>query len=78
MWEVWYALKAANHLDDNGALVADLFFAIEALAQNTDWPQAGDYHQTDKLVLWQILNHLVIYQRLQNVQVVQVAAIKPN
>ncbi len=76
MWEVWYGLEAANYLDDNGALVAELFFAVEALAQSAGWPQTGDAQQIDELVFWQILNHLVIYQRLENEQIVQVAAIK--
>lgn len=78
MWEVWYGLEAANYLDDNGALVAELFFAMEALAESTGWPQNGDYQETDELIFWQILRHLVIYQRLENEQVVQVAAIKPS
>lgn len=78
MWEVWYGLEAANFLDDNGALVADLFFAMEALAESAGWPQSGDYQQTDELIFWRILRHLVIYQRLENEQVVQVAAIKPS
>jgi len=34
MWEVWYGLEAAHYLDDNGAVVADLFFAMEALAES--------------------------------------------
>ena len=78
MWEVWYGLEAVNFLDDNGALVADLFFAMEALAESAGWPQSGDYQQTDELIFWRILRHLVIYQRLENEQVVQVAAIKPS
>lgn len=78
MWEVWYSLEAANYLNDNGELVAELFFAMEALAENTGWPQKGDYQQTDELILWQILGHLVIYQRLETNQIVQIATIKPN
>ncbi len=78
MWEVWYGLEAANYLDDNGALVADLFFAMEALAESAGWPSNGDYQQIDELVFWQILSHLVIYQRLAREQIVQIAAIKPN
>ncbi len=78
MWEVWYGLEAANYLDDNGALVTDLFFAMEALAESTGWPQNGDYQQIDELIFWQILGHLVIYQRLAKEQIVQVAAIKPS
>ena len=78
MWEVWYGLEAANYLNDNGTLVADLFFAIEALAEVAGWPQEGEFQQIDELISWQILRHLVIYQRLEHVQVIQVAAIKPN
>ena len=78
MWEVWYGLEAANYLNDNGALVAALFFAMEELAEGSGWPQNGDYQQTDELVFWQILSHLVIYQRLESEQVIQIAAIKPN
>ena len=78
MWEVWYGLEAANYLDDSGEFVADLFFAIEALAASAGWPQNGDTRQVDELVFWQILSHLVIYQRLENEHIVRVAAIKPN
>mgnify|MGYP003379673023 CR=1 FL=1 len=78
MWEVWYAHEAANYLNDSGELVAELFFAVEALAETSGWPQVGVHQQTDELVIWQVLNHLVIYQRLENVQIVQIAAIKPN
>lgn len=38
MWEAWYGLEAANYLNDNSTLVADLFFAIESLAHNEGWP----------------------------------------
>lgn len=78
MWEVRYGLEAANYLNDNGTLVADLFFAIEALADVDGWPQVGEYRQTDDLIAWQILRHLVIYQRIERDQVMQIAAIKPN
>jgi hypothetical protein len=78
MWEVWYGLEAANYLDDSGELVADLFFAIEALAGSAGWPQNGGYQQTDELILWHILNHLVIYQRLENERVVRIASVKPD
>ena len=32
----------------------------------------------EALIIWQILSHVVIYQRLENEQIVQVASIKPN
>ena len=78
MWEVWYGREAANYLGDNGQLVADLFFAMESLAESQGWPQQGDYYLQDNLVIWQNLNHLIIYQRFENQQVVQIASIKPD
>jgi hypothetical protein len=78
MWEVRYGLEAANYLNDNGTLVADLFFAIEALAEVAGWLKEGEYQLIDELISWQILRHQVIYQRLEHVQAIQVAAIKPN
>ncbi|MFN8491321.1 MAG: hypothetical protein U0350_27230 [Caldilineaceae bacterium] len=78
MWEVWYGLEAANYLADNGELVAALSFAMEALAETNGWPQSGDYAQAQELVSWQILDHLVVYQRLENQQIVQIAAIIPS
>lgn len=78
MWEVWYGLEAANYLSDNGALVAQLFFVMEHLAVTDGWPQSGNYWQDDELVIWEILGHLVIYQRLEDRRVVQIAAIQPN
>ena len=54
------------------------FFAIEALAECEGWPQTGNYQLTDELILWQVQGHLVIYQRLEQQQVVQIAVIKPT
>lgn len=78
MWEVWYGREAANYLADNGSLVANLFFAMESLAETGGWPRNGDYYQEGDLVTWQILGHLVIYQRLENDQIAQITFIKPN
>lgn len=78
MWEVWYGLEAANYLSDNGQLIADLFFAMESLAESNGWPQQGNYYLQDQLVFWQIFNHLIIYQRFESQQVVQIASIKPD
>jgi hypothetical protein len=63
---------------DNGSLVTDLFFAMESLAESEGWPQQGTYCQPAYLVIWQILNHLVVYQRFVNQQVAQIALIKPD
>jgi hypothetical protein len=65
-------------LDDNGALVAALFFAMESLAESDGWPQRGAYPQQAELVPWQILNHLVVYQRRVDQQVAHIALIKPD
>jgi hypothetical protein len=78
MWEVWYGLEAANYLADNGALVTDLFWATESLAETDGWPQDGYYQQEDELVTWHIAGHLVVYRRLENEQIVQVVVLKPD
>ena len=78
MWQVWYGHEAANYLNDNSALVVDLLFALEALAETAGWPHTGDYQQADDLVIWETLSHLVVYQRREDIQVIQVALIKPN
>ena len=78
MWEVWYGHEAKNYLSDNGQLVADLFFAMESLAESAGWPQRGDYYLQDALVIWEILHHLIIYERFADQQVVQIASIKPD
>lgn len=78
MWEVWYGLEAANYLNDNGSLVAELFFAMESLAESEGWPQQGIFYHQDELIVWQILKHLVIYQRLIDEKIVQIASIKPT
>jgi len=78
MWEVWYSLEAATYLEDNGVLVADLFFAMESLADSDGMPAIGDCRQIDELTLWQVVGHLVIYQRFETERIVQVTAIKPN
>lgn len=78
MWEVWYGLEAANYLSDNGALVTQLFFAMESLAVTDGWPENGNYRQEDELVVWEILGHLVVFQRLEKARIVQIAAIRPD
>jgi hypothetical protein len=78
MWEVWYGLEATNDLDDNGSLVTELLFAMEALAKSDGWLQQGVYHQQDDVVIWQILNHLMFYQRLIDQQVAKITLLKPN
>lgn len=40
-WWVEDSQAAANYLEDNGALVAALFFAMEALAENEGLLTAG-------------------------------------
>jgi hypothetical protein len=51
---------------------------MESLAESNGWPKQGSYYLQDQLVFWQILNHLIIYQRLEGQQVLQIASIKPD
>ncbi len=65
MLEVAYGREAANYLEDNGSLVAELFFAMEELADTAGWPAVGEFHEIDGLVHWIVLRHLVIYRRFE-------------
>ena len=51
---------------------------MESLAESAGWPQRGDYYLQDALVIWEILHHLIIYERFTDQQVVQIASIKPD
>ena len=78
MWEVWYGLEASNYLADNGSLVAGLFFAMESLAEQEGFPQDSNYQQIDEMTFWQVLDHLVIYERKEQEKVVQIHVIRPS
>lgn len=77
LWWVEYARPAANYLEDNGSLVAKLFFAIEALAE-TEGMGANATLIEPGLYLFEPENHQVVYERDERRQIVYVLIIKPK
>ena len=61
-WEIWYELEAANYLSDNGELVADLFFAMEALADSEGVPPSTEYEIDANRYLTTLKKHIVTYR----------------
>ena len=78
MWEVHYSQEAATYLEDNGELITDLFFAMEALADSDGLPIEGDSQEFQGRVYWFVLNHLVVYRRITVDRIVRISYIKPQ
>lgn len=74
---VEYARPAANYLEDNGSLVAKLFFAIEALAESEGLANDATLIEPG-LYRFEPENHQVVYERDQRRQIVYVLIIKPK
>lgn len=78
MWEVHYSREAATYLEDNGQLIAELFFAMESLADSAGIPKNGDFHELDDRIYWSILAHWVVYRRIDTSQIIRIILIKPQ
>jgi plasmid stabilization system protein ParE len=77
-WWIEYSQEAANYLDDNGSLVADLFFAIEALAESEGVPRDGATQIAPGEYLFEPHDHTVVYERDEKRQIVRVTIIRPK
>ena len=77
MWEVHYSLEAGNYHADNGALVTDLFFALEALTNSEGTPTVGNFQTVRGVVYWEIQGHTVVYRRLEARKIARILVIKP-
>jgi plasmid stabilization system protein ParE len=77
-WWVEYSQEAANYLEDNGALVAALFFAIEALAESEGIPIDGATQIEPGVFLFEPERHTVVYERDESRQIVRVTIIRPK
>lgn len=77
-WWVEYAQEAANYLEDNGALAAKLFFAMEALAENEGLPATGAIMIAPGEYLFEPEDHFVVFERDESTQIVRITVIKPK
>lgn len=73
-WETEYSQEAANYLLDNGQLIADLYFALEALDGQL---APSEFQVIEGLQMAIIENHAVAFWRDVAKQIVCVASIKP-
>ena len=78
MWEVHYSQEAATYLEDNGALITKLFFAMESLSESDGLPVPGAFQEMQGTIFWTVEAHLVIYRRLESVKTARILSIKPN
>ncbi len=76
-WWVEYVWEAANYLNDNGELVAPLFFAMEALADDAALRMAGVATGAPEIYVLILEQHEVFYTLDTDAQIVTVMAIKP-
>lgn len=77
MWEVHYSQEAATYLEDNGELITEIFFAMEALAESDGLPLHGNFQVHQGRIYWMIDKHLVVYRRIQANKIVSIIFIKP-
>jgi hypothetical protein len=77
MWEVEYEREAANYLSDNGQLVAQLFFAMEALANSEGIPPNGMLQIQPGLFSAIIERHQIVFHRDEIKRIVSIVAIQP-
>lgn len=78
MWEVHYSLESATYLEDNSALITDLLFAVEALANSDGIPTGGTFQEAQGLIHWIAQDHLVVYRRVESSQIVRILFMKPE
>lgn len=77
-WWVEYSKEAANYLEDNGALVAALFFAMEALAEHEGVPAEGAIMVEAGEYIFEAENHIVVFERNESTQIVRITVIRPK
>ncbi len=78
MWEVHYSREAATYLEDNGALISTLFFAVDSLSASDGLPAIGEFQEMQGVIFWWVEGHLVIYRRLASFRIARILSIKPN
>jgi hypothetical protein len=78
MWEVHYSHEAGVYLEDNGQLIAALFFAMESLATVDGIPTNNFSQDIEGFFYWLVEAHTVVYRRLESKKVVRILYIKPD
>jgi hypothetical protein len=78
MWRTEYSAEARSYLADNGALVADLFHAIETIRFTEGLPDIGAMEVEPEFYYWLTDDHIVAYQRIESKKVCRIISIRPE
>lgn len=76
-WWVEYDLEVANYLNDNGELVADLFFAMEALPESDAFQQRQIPLYLPGIYRVSMAGHRVYFRRDDVARIVSIVTIHP-
>lgn len=78
MWQLDYTRETRNYFIDNDPYTFSLLIKIEELKFTPEGiPPEGCTQIEDGLLWWEILNHAVIYERLETAKQLIICAIKP-
>ena len=78
MWKIDYTEEVISYFVDNGDLVFDLLVRIEELKFIEDAiPPEGCIQLEPNAYRWEVLQHLVIYQRTVATRKLRIAVVKP-
>lgn len=77
-WSTSYAQEVKNYFVDNGELVTDVFMAIEALKFSDGIPDSGATQIVQGELLFEVGNHIVIYERIAAQRLIVVLIVKPK
>ena len=67
VWELEYSLEARNYLYDSYPYTEEVMIAIEMLRYDPDAVPPEGYTQIEPGVyLWEVLHHLILFQKLPN------------
>lgn len=76
-WWVEYSLEAATYLEDNGELVAPLFFAMEALPTHPLFQQQLIPMAATGIFMIELEGHRVYFRRNDEKRRVTIEAMRP-
>ena len=76
-WWVEYTQEVGNYLLDNGALVTDLFYALESLTDTDRIPLLNYRYVGADEILWEAADHFIFYRRIEEDKRIIVAAVRP-
>ncbi|MBV7328253.1 hypothetical protein KFU94_08320 [Chloroflexi bacterium TSY] len=79
MWQIEFSQEASNYAIDSHPYNEDVLIAIEKLAFTEDgFPEDGSYQTLEQWCVWEILDHVVVYERVNQVLYIYIWMIKPG